>query len=189
MTSPIVYVDTALTLAPKPTNSYLLAPIAGPFRPYAQIFEREGRWLMGPGILSDIVAYFKYIDGFIAVFRGQEIAVELPLPLIQDVITGETVSVYWALPEEVRLIFEERCQVVINRRAESVYAALLDYLWRGQTSEQHSRINAELAALEHEAEIRGWPLLWEIAAEEFGLSSSALPARANMCVDLDGRPY
>jgi hypothetical protein len=189
MSTPITYVDTTLTLAPEPTNSHLLAPTAGPFQPYAQIFEREGRWLIGPGLLSDIVAYLKYVGGFIAVFRRQELAVELPLPLIRDEITDELAGIYWAIPEELRLIFEDRCQVVINRRAESIYAALCGYLGQGQTSDQFYRINATLAALEDKSESRGWPTVWEIAAEEFGFSSCRLPPRANLCVDLGGRPY
>ena len=112
----IVEINVEDTLAPRPTRS--LAQF-GPYRPFSEIFERDGRWLMGPSLLGDIVAYIEKIEPtFRVVARGHRVELNFPFPWIENAVDGRLYPITNIFPDEVLVAFYGRLEAIVGRRAE-----------------------------------------------------------------------
>lgn len=152
---------------------------------YAEIWERKGRWLMGPSLLTDMILFLKD--------RGLEakkdpgdshmLMIALPLPQLQDEVWGPMgITIVHYVPEELRPIFIERCNLVLAERAPLVLPKIREnFIDRPTKMTPHSRmqINQFLREIEREIEARGEePPLWHLAAFAFGFHPYALPEPA-----------
>lgn len=149
---------------------------------FSDIWERDALWLMGPGLLSDVVEFLRG-RGFEAVRKPDQpdsVMVALPLPKVMNDVTGQREDVLWAIPPELRGLFQGLCGHVMAAREPSIRERLSPFLGQKMHSFTLSRMNAALLDIEREAQRRGEPMLWELAAEAFGFHPLALPKPARL---------
>lgn len=153
-----------------------VAPERLPFIPFEERFEREGKWLLGPMILAKIC---RHIEGKSLVVvpdpsQHDRLLASLPeLPKFRNELDGEMVSIYWAIPEELRAEFEVCCAEAMGYRANDVM--LLGERMLPCVADQASthRANAILSEFETARIAMGDPNdppLWECLAERLGLT-------------------
>jgi hypothetical protein len=151
------------------------------FIPYEDIWERDGKWVMGRGLLADVVLHLMRGKGLHVEVNAAGVAqVTLPLPTVLDEITGTRVSVVRAIPEELREIFNRRCQLVLDARRDQVIERLAKFQERVATPLAIAQMNAELSDLETNAIRRDDVQLWQLAALAFGLHPYCMPIAAGM---------
>jgi hypothetical protein len=104
------------------------------------------------------------------------INVSLPLPEVRNEIDGEMVSIFWAIPEELRSIFDERVSRILGSRMADVEEIGPAFLRQQVTPFMMASLNNAFLNKERERHARNDDdELWKIAAEEFGLHPFALP--------------
>lgn len=158
-----------------------------PRQTFAEIWERDARWLLGPGLLGDVIEHLRGRAPIIVPDDRDpsSATVTLPLPWVRDAVTGNLLSVYFAVPEELRPIFAERCSLVVRDwYGPEADRVMHQHALRMQnTAANHERINGMLQHIERERMARGEDAeLWEIAANRFGFSRWSLPQPAGTTV-------
>lgn len=150
---------------------------------FSEIWEQDGRWLMGPGLLGDIIEHLRDRAPVAAADprNPNAIDVSIPLPCVTDEISGEQCSVYCMVPEELQGIFADRCNRILqdwmDEKADDV---LRSGLGRQNTALTINFLTSGLASIERERVARDEDPLWVIAAKHFGFSRWATPKPAGM---------
>lgn len=155
---------------------------------FAEIWERDGRWLLGPGLLGDVIEFLRGRAPIVSPSDRDPSTVNLqiPMPHVRDDVSGELRSVYYAVPRELQPIFAERCSLILRDWYGPETVRLLhQYLNRRQnTAEVLAEMNAGLAHIERERTARGEDAeLWEIAANRFGFSRWTIPKPAGLAIE------
>jgi len=155
---------------------------------FAEIWERDGRWLLGPGLLGDVIEHLRGRAPIVVASEQDPSTANmtLPLPNVRDEASGDPRSIYFAVPPELRDLFAERCSLIVRDwYGPEVDRALGQYVGRHQMR-QHTldRINGELRNIERAREARGEDAeLWQLAATRFGFSRWALPKPAGLAAE------
>jgi hypothetical protein len=141
---------------------------------FEKIWEREGRWISGPGLLATIVEYLRG-KSVVASLNESQVNIGLPLPQVINEVDGEPAPIYLLVPEELRDEFARRCNLILASRANDADKISNTYLHTLSSPLALAQINNDLTLFEHERRAAGRGELWEIAAETFGLRPYALP--------------
>lgn len=145
---------------------------------FADIWERDARWIAGPGLLAMIVEHLqgRSVEAHRRSGDNNALDVGLPVPLVRDAVSGNLVSVACFIPDELNSVYESRVDKILQRRLPDVRACSLVALGAENTPLTLNNFNAALLRLEQERMARGsGDELWRVAAEEFGLNPYALP--------------
>ncbi|WP_336810921.1 hypothetical protein [Bosea sp. MMO-172] len=133
---------------------------------FSEIFEAEGRWLMGPAILGDMIEAARgsapeiYLDGSSAAL-----------------MPPRRVTEYLALvPEELRPLVDAALDRALGRwvdwsslrRSGGVKVMLSKYLYMASSERLAVTIQADLAAVEFDRRACGEGEFWEFVSDEFG---------------------
>lgn len=133
---------------------------------FSEIFETEGRWLMGPAILGDMIEAARGLAPEICLDRT---SASLRPP--------RRVTEYLALvPEELRPLVLAALDRALGRwvdwpplrRRGGVKVLLSEYLYMASSVRLAMTIQAELDAVETDRRACGEGEFWELACEEFG---------------------
>ena len=151
---------------------------------FAEIWEQEARWLMGPGLLGDIIEHLRG-RGPIAVRDPDDpnrVNLQIPLPTIRDEVTGNQVSIGLFVPEGLQTIFIDRCNLIMkNWYDEEADRVVRSNLGMAISDHTLARLTSELANIEQgRAYQADEPTLWEIAADMFGFSRFTPPKPAGL---------
>jgi hypothetical protein len=141
---------------------------------FEEVWERDARWLSGPHILGQIIEHLRTRA---IIVRQDEVdpsrlIVELPLPEVKNEVNGEMAPISWIIPEELRGIFFEKCNEILEYRVSDVAEIKQKYLCQALTPMTIAAINSDLLAMEHERNARGNNSLWAVAAARFGIYPS-----------------
>jgi hypothetical protein len=150
--------------------------------PFQKKWELDGRWLMGPGILANIVLFLKD-ESLIAVQNGgnpSAIDIVLPLPDVRDELTGKLVSIRFAIPEELRGRFDRYCFNIMNTYCSDVERVCKEYYGELSCRLTRDRMNRKLREADEMRRALGENELWKTAAQEFGFNWLALPHPASL---------
>ena len=151
---------------------------------FAEIWEQDGRWLIGPGLLGDIIEHLRG-RGPIALrdpFDSNQVNLQIPLPTVRDEISGDQVSIGLFVPEELLPIFNDRCSLIMrNWYDEAADRVIRSNFGIAITDQTLARFTSELANIEQGRMYQGdEPALWAIAAEAFGFSRWSPPSPAGL---------
>jgi len=171
--SKLVCINVTAPATPSPA-----APVRLPFVPYEEIFERNGRWLLGRKILAKICRHMCERSLAVVIDNGDpgRLLVSLPeFPTVRNDIDGRDASIWWMIREELRPLVEERCWDALS----AYRYGDLEHLWgrlggRASNASLVTEANSILAELEHARRARRDPAdpeLWECLADRFGLTS------------------
>jgi hypothetical protein len=142
---------------------------------YAEIFEREARWISGPALLSGIVRYLRgrhlLCERSSNIHTAVNIAV--PLPTVRNELSGEDVSVAGMVPPELREVFwaclGDALDEYVGDDGRRRIAAFRD---RKLTQATVAELQSCLLQIEEERRARAEGELWWYVAKHFGLSTN-----------------
>ena len=149
---------------------------------FSQLWETETRWLMAPGLLTDIVLFLGGRSLSARLTGHSEASIAVPLPKVWDFATSQPVGVETLIPPELRTRFLGRCDLILLSRGGLLEALRGMFLGRKATVLTVAQMNAFLARGEREIEHGGGLALWQEAACAFGLRWDALPSPAGIVI-------
>lgn len=170
-TNPIfIHVDADAMRAPLPTRNITLPP----FRPFSELFEQDGAWIMGRPMLETLIDYCrgKHLCVTIDPVTPTTATVVMPMPYQIDDATGVAYPLHAWVPDDLQETFDELGCLVCDCMAENV-SELLTPLMR-QSLPANSLGLALMNACLHQDEalcefMGSGPLLHEIVAHIFGV--------------------
>lgn len=119
---------------------------------YEDIWERDGRWLMGRRMLADIVNHWRDNELLIANDPATSaVNISPSLPTMRDEISGEDRSIYEWIPEELRALFAARCDLALGWRFPSYEPGLKEFLGHPLTEHSKAMIRTVLRSVEQQA--------------------------------------
>lgn len=145
---------------------------------YEEIFEREARWLMGPRLLTDVVNYLKGKCLVAERVPGNPNACNIivPLPTIQNDLTGEEVSIAEMVPLELlRTFWGCLNEAISDYLGDAGLQELSQYIGQPNTMFAMSNIQTILRDMEYKR--RAEDELWAVVAKHFGIYYLNLSAR------------
>lgn len=140
------------------------------FQTFSEIWEQDAKWLSGKQILEDVADSLvgKSLTVVMTSVPG-EIVLCLPLPMV-NVGNGERhYQLFYTVPKELRLIMEERLQLLFNNYKDIARLIFKKYEGTGLSSRTISSINNEFMQWERERLSNGYPALPNMARNIFGL--------------------
>ncbi len=153
-----------------------------PTRSFSEIWEQDAQWLMGPGLLSDVVHFLKGKSMAARMDPGRNaMDVFVPLPTVLDAISGERVQVDAAIPEALQPIFADCIGRIASVRLPDL-ELLRPLLYTAMTRHLLVDAGAILQDRERRRECCGRGELWKVAAAEFGFNPHILPRPAGMAI-------
>ena len=166
------FAPSFVTVNPKPE-----APLASwedveaVFRPYEEIWEKDGVWLMGRQNLPAIVDHWRaHFPEPMADRYRHSVTVVFPFPTVRDEISGCQVSLLEFTPDALCGILEDRLQEVGRLRWRTWAPELEGILGAPLNALSLNNIKSLIYATEQRAAAMGLPELWQIGAAAFGLS-------------------
>lgn len=151
-------------------------------RDFAEVWEHEGRWILGPGLLAGYVIWLKSRALTFRFSAGGHGLVGVPLAPI-----GEGATIRDLVPEELRVIFDRCLDQVLATRLGDV-----DQLQQQFMGMRADNLLAEqgcyvLENLERRRRAAAHGELWKVVATAFGLRWQSLPpVTAPTFVDVPG---
>lgn len=139
------------------------------YRPYSEIWEAEGMWLMGRSVLQQIVEHWRHHLPAPANRVHDEVMIEFQYPVVRDEVSGVLMSIVHAIPSELLGILGTRVSEVANFRWPSWEPALQLLVGEPANALSAARVSEVIRATEHRALALGHPELWQIAAAAFGI--------------------
>jgi len=139
--------------------------------PYPEIFERDGRWLMGPEMLGTIISYArgKAPKMTCAPESASTLIMAVPLPKLLDEVSGNQVDIIEFVPEELRQTVLQRLSIAVQKWLdEDTLARLNAFIDHQLTGHVVAAIDQELLTAEHHRQARGHGELWECISIAFG---------------------
>lgn len=143
-----------------------------PAMTYEEIFESDGRWLLGKSILSDVVSFVRG-KPLVAVRDREDLSrlnIEIPLPTVRDEITNELVSIAYMVPPELQEVFIGQLTEAMNDYlGEGGMKSLERFLNAPMTNHTVSKVQAELSEIERHREASDEGQLWKVVAHYLGM--------------------
>lgn len=136
---------------------------------YEEIFEQDGRWLLGRHVLADIVNFARgktlEVKG-----NGSMLELSIPLPYVRNAVNGDIVDVIRALPPEMAAILIDRLHNALSDYlGEDGKRMLNGHLYSANTTVLVQRVQNELWRMERSRQDRGEGELWQVIAQNVGL--------------------
>lgn len=138
---------------------------------YEDIWERDGQWIMGRSILTNIVEHWRDTELLIEndlIHRA--VNIKPSLPTMRDEISGNDYSVYEWIPEELRDLFLNRCNLALSWRYPSYEPELMEFIGQSLSDYSKTMIRTVLRAVEQKARVEGLPEFCHLGAVAFGIS-------------------
>lgn len=151
---------------------------------YAEIWERDARWLMGPGILSDII-HFQKTRGLIAIRNPRDqagITITFHTPDVLDATTLDRRNVYDIIVPELQSLYKAKCSEAIRGYVGIIDINLSKYLHESITDHLLYELTAELAMIDRAREARRDDAFWMHLARTFGFNPLILPKPAGIAI-------
>lgn len=146
-----------------------------PVMTYEEIFESDGRWILGKSILSDVVDFVRG-KPLAAVRDSQDpsrLNIEIPLPTVRDEISGGVYSVAYMVPPELQNVFIRQLNEAMNDYlGEDGKNSLERFLYSAMTDRTISEVQGVLSTFEREREASDEGQLWKVVAHYLGMPTT-----------------